>query len=205
MQGKIICIFLPSIRRQYINSPRHSSFFTQALSHLLMLPTSILEMGLRPSTGTHVVSMCAVNDGIISTCIFIFCRSQRSRKSLPRYSFPRLCPMDEPVMVYTPLFFVDSMVRLRLKSHRSNLSFVWNCMMLLVPENANVRSSHCGSWTTSGASAPQVMVRAQVGLAVSSRPTSPMKSSMAASADEEMVGTNAAFIVEDQLPPERSK
>ena len=73
-----------------------------------------------------------------------------------------------------------------------------------MPEKVNVRSSHCGSWTESGVSAPHVLVKPYVGSAESSRPTSPMKSSMAASADEDMVG-HFAFITrtEDQLPLSR--
>ena len=52
-----------------------SSFFS-AVSSIFCLVTcditsAILDMGFRPSAGAHVVSMCAVNDGIISTCIFI--------------------------------------------------------------------------------------------------------------------------------------
>ena len=79
-------------------------------------------------------------------------------------------------------------------------------MMLLVPEYSKVRSSHCGSSTESGVSAPQVTVKPDVGSAVSRRPTSPMKSgSLAASAGEDTAGTNFVFIVEDQLPPERNE
>ena len=91
-----------------------------------------------------------------------------------------------------------------MKSHLSYFSFVWNCKKLLVPDKVKVRSSHCGSSTESGVSAPQVMVRPDVGSAVSSRPTSPMKSRrMAASAVEVEVevgvDTNFFVIVEDQL------